>query len=451
MKHLLTLLALLMAWGSNAQKIVDSRQREIVIKNVSVLPMNTETVLANQTVVVKNGEIAAMGTKVVYAKDALVIDAKGKFLMPGLAEMHAHVPPVDDIEPMKEVLLLFAANGVTTIRGMLGHPLHLELRKKIQTGEILGPRLYTSGPSFSGASVKTPEEGIERVRSQKRAGYDFMKMHPGLSKSNFEAVIKAANEEGMTYGGHVSFNVGLWRSVEANYATIDHLDGIVQSLIPRLDTLSEDEVGLFGMFAGHRADLSQLNKALQAIREHHIWIVPTQTLAEHWQSPKRSVDDMLAAPEMKYMSKAQLASWATAKQNTFKSPQYKPESVLKYNEIRKKVIYECQKQGVGLLLGSDAPQVFSVPGFSLKHELTYLVEAGLTPYEALRTGTYNVGQFFKNDNLGVIKKGAVADLVLLNANPMKDISAVGEVEGVMLNGKWLSKEEIQSTLKKLEK
>jgi len=451
MKHLLTLLILFVNLGARAQQVIDSRQREIVFTNVSVLPMDSEKVSPNQTVVVKNAEIVAIGTQVLYSKDALVIDGKGKFLMPGLAEMHAHVPPVDDIEPMKEVLLLFAANGVTTIRGMLGHPLHLELRQKIQSGEILGPRLYTSGPSFSGASIKTPEEGIERVKSQKKAGYDFMKMHPGLSKSNFEAIMKAAKEEGMTYGGHVSFNVGIWRSIEANYATIDHLDGIVQGLIPRLDTLSEDEVGLFGVFAGHRGDVSKLSPILKAIREHSIWIVPTQTLAEHWQSPKRSVDDLLATPEMKYMSKSQLNSWATAKQNTMKSALYQPESVFKYNEIRKKVIYECQRQGVGLLLGSDAPQVFSVPGFSLKHELTYLVEAGLTPYQALRTGTYNVGQFFKNDKMGVIKKGAIADLVLLNANPLKDIKAVGEVEGVMLNGKWLSNAEIRSTLKKLEK
>ena len=121
--------------------------------------MDEERVLQNQVVVVKNGKIIAMGDaqKVKFSKSALVIDGKGKYLMPGLAEMHAHVPPVDDIEPMKEVLMLFAVNGVTTIRGMLGHPRHLELRSKIQSGEILGPRFITSGPSFNGNSVPTEE------------------------------------------------------------------------------------------------------------------------------------------------------------------------------------------------------------------------------------------------------------------------------------------------------
>lgn len=451
MKLQFTLLFLLVALLGTAQVPVDSRSREIVLKNVSVIPMSTETVLENQTVVVKNGFVTAVGPKVTYDKNALVIDAKGKYLMPGLAEMHAHVPPVDEIEPIKDVLLLFAANGVTTIRSMLGHPLHLEVRSKIKSGEILGPRLYTSGPSFSGASIKTPEEGIEKVRSQKKAGYDFMKMHPGITKANFEAIVRTAKEENMPFAGHVSFGVGVKRSAEAGYATIDHLDGMVEYLMPRLDTLTEQETGLFCVNVGHNADLSKLNEALKIIKDNNVWFVPTQTLAEHWQSPNRSVKDLLAAPEMKYMNKSVLDGWARAKENTMKNPGYNPASVLKFIDVRRKIILESQRQGVGLLLGSDAPQVFSVPGFSIPHELAYLVESGLTPYQALYTGTVNVGRFYRQDNIGVIKPGAVADLVLLDANPLKDIKAVSAVNGVMLDGRWLSKSDIDNILKKLVK
>lgn len=451
MKLQFTLLFLLVALLGTAQVPVDSRSREIVLKNVAVIPMSTETVLENQTVVVKNGFVTAIGPKVTYDKNALVIDAKGKYLMPGLAEMHAHVPPVDEIEPIKEVLLLFAANGVTTIRSMLGHPLHLEVRSKIKSGEILGPRLYTSGPSFSGGSVKTPEEGIEKVKNQKKAGYDFMKMHPGITKANFEAIVKTAKEVNMPFAGHVSFGVGVKRSAEAGYATIDHLDGMVEYLLPRLDTLTEQETGLFCVNVGHNADLSKLNEALKIIKDNHVWFVPTQTLPEHWQSPTRSVQSLLAAPEMKYMSKSVLDGWARAKESTMKNPGYHPASVLKFIDVRRKIILESQRQGVGLLLGSDAPQVFSVPGFSIPHELAYLVESGLTPYQALYTGTVNVGKFLKQDNLGVIKTGAVADLVLLDANPLKDIKAVSAISGVMLDGRWLSKSDIDNILKKLVK
>ncbi len=451
MKNLLILWLAVFSLHTAAQQTTDSRQREIVFINVSVIPMTHETVLTNQTVLIKNGLITALGTKLKYDKNALVIDARGKFLMPGLAEMHAHVPPVDEVQPMKDVLLLFAANGVTTIRSMLGHPLHLQLRSQVQSGELLGPRIYTSGPSFSGASIKTPEEAEAKVRNQKKAGYDFMKMHPGITKTNFEAIVKTAKEEKMPFAGHVSFGVGVWRSAEAGYATIDHLDGIVEAMMPRLDTLTEEEAGLFGLFVGHNADIARLDKILKTIKDNGVWIVPTQTLAEHWQSPNRTAKELLAWPEMKYMDQKTLDGWAKSKDNTMKNPAYQPASVLKFIDVRRTIIRECQRQGVGLLLGSDAPQVFSVPGFSLKHELSYLVQAGLTPYQALQTGTVNIGKFFRQDNLGVIKPGAVADLVLLNENPLKDVNAVGTVQGVMLNGRWLPKTEIDAMLTKLVK
>jgi imidazolonepropionase-like amidohydrolase len=120
--------------------------------------------------------------------------------------------------------------------------------------------------------------------------------------------------------------------------------------------------------------------------------------------------------------------------------------------LRRKLIYECNKNGVGLLLGSDAPQVFDVPGFSVHHELQYLVDAGLTPYDALRTGTVNVGVFLDRPNdMGIIKAGSVSDLVLLNGNPLNDIHQTKNIEGVMLGNKWLPKDYIESALKKLEK
>ena len=221
MKKLLVLPLLLAIFCCTAQ----TPTSETVFRNVNIIPMTEETVMRNQDVLVKNGEIAAIGNtgKVKFSKDARIIEGNGKFLIPGLAEMHAHVPPVDDIEPMKEVLKLFLYNGITTIRGMLGHPRHLELRSKIQSGEIIGPHFYTSGPSFNGNSVKTPEAGAEMVRNQKQAGYDFLKLHPGLTKENFAAIAKTAKEVNIPFAGHVSFDVGVWRAIEAGYASIDHL------------------------------------------------------------------------------------------------------------------------------------------------------------------------------------------------------------------------------------
>jgi imidazolonepropionase-like amidohydrolase len=430
-----------------------SSNQETVFTKVNVIPMNEEKVIKNQDVVVQNGIITAIGEsgKVKYGKNARVIDANGKYLMPGLAEMHAHVPPVDDIEPMKEVLTLFLCNGITTIRGMLGHPRHLELRSKIQSGEIIGPHFYTSGPSFNGNSVKTPEAGAEMVRNQKQAGYDFLKLHPGLTKENFAAIAKTAKEVNIPFAGHVSFDVGVWRAIEAGYASIDHLDGFVESLVPGMDTIKEQQAGAFAMFIAKNADEKRIPSLMKGLKEKNIWVVPTQALAERWFSPDKDADAFAREPEMIYMKEETLKNWITNKKNLMANPNYKAEDIKKFVEIRKKLIYECQRSGVGLLLGSDGPQVFNVPGFSVHHELKYMVDAGLTPYQAIQSGTVNVAKYFKLPNSGMIKTGYVSDMVLLDANPLENIENTKKITGVMLGNNWLARDKIKTDLKLLEK
>ncbi len=415
--------------------------------------MDKEEVLANQDVVVMNGVITVIGqtSKVKYSKAAIVVDGTGKYLLPGLAEMHAHVPPVDDIEPMKEVLMLFTLNGVTTIRGMLGHPVHLELRSKIQSGEIIGPRFITSGPSFNGNSIKTTADAEAMVREQKKAGYDFLKLHPGLTKENFAAIVATAKEMDIPFAGHVSFDVGVWSAIAAGYATIDHMDGFVESLVPGIENIDEQQAGLFGLFIADKTDEAGIQKLMDSLRNHHIWVVPTQALAERWFHPTRDAEALGNEPEMKYMDPATVNNWINTKKNLLKNPSYRSATVTKLIELRKKLIAACNKNNVGLLLGSDAPQVFDVPGFSVYHELRYLVDAGLTPYEALKTGTVNVGKFLSRADIGVIKTGAVSDLLLLNGNPLKDVTQAKNIEGVMMGDRWFPKSFIDAELKKLEK
>jgi imidazolonepropionase-like amidohydrolase len=433
-----------------AQSPVDSRQQEIVIRSVNVVPMNRETILENYDVIIKDGKIKAMGPSqsIMFNNQAAIIDGKGKYLIPGLAEMHAHVPPIDDINPMKEVLMLYALNGITTIRGMLGHPKHLELRKKIADGEIMGPRLYTSGPSFNGTTVKTAEEGINKVKEQKAAGYDFLKLHPGLSRANFDAIVKTANQVHIPFAGHVSWDVGIWHAIESNYKSIDHLDAFVEGLVPNI---KEVDAGFMGIYIANQADESVIPKIVKGLREHHVWVVPTQALAERWLSATMTTTECAAAPEMKYMDAAAAKRWADAKDGSMNDVRYKKENFDAFLSLRRKLIFECQKGGVGMLLGSDAPQVYNVPGFSIHHELQYMVNAGLTPFEALQMGTVNVAKFFERSDAGTIKTGNVSDLVLLSGNPIQNISNTSHIEGVMLGNQWLSKEFIESELKKLVK
>jgi imidazolonepropionase-like amidohydrolase len=432
MKNFILFLISLFSLNATGQQLIDSRQREIVFTSVNVVPMDSEKIIENSMVVVKDGKVSAIGKKLKYGKDALVIDAKGKYLIPGLAEMHAHVPPNENMESHKEVLFLFAANGITTIRGMLGHPKHLELRSMINSGEVFGPRFYTTGPSFNGLSVKTAERGAEMVREQKNAGYDYLKLHPGLTKETFAAVSSTAREVGIPFAGHVSFGVGVWRAIDAGYSSIDHMDGFVEAMVPGIEGMVEQQTGLFGMFVADKADVSVIPKLMKGLKEKNIWVVPTQSLADRWFAASFTGEEFLKDPDSKYMDKKIVDQWIDSKKNLMANPQ-------------------CQQNGIGLLLGCDAPQIFNVPGFSTHNELKYLVDSGLTPYQALRTGTVNVAKYLNLADAGTIRPGAIADLVLINGNPLTDITSTRKVEGVMVRGKWLSKSEIESGLKKIEK
>jgi imidazolonepropionase-like amidohydrolase len=453
MRSILFALFFLLAGLCMAQSPVNSSTQDIVFRSVNVISMTTDRVLTNQDVLVRDGIIVSMGNAgtVPYSQNALRINAKGKYLMPGLAEMHAHVPPINDLAPMQELVCLFALKGVTTIRGMLGHPLHLELRNQINRGELLSPRFYTSGPSLNGNSVKSAAAGAQMVRQQKEAGYDFLKLHPGLTPETFGAIAQTAKEVGIPFAGHVSYEVGVWRAIEAGYASIDHLDGFIESLIPGIDTIPEQHTGLFAMFVADQADESRIPKLMEGLRENNIWVVPTQALAERWIGEDKDPEVLRKSPEMIYMAPETLDKWVKTKKDLMALPQYNASSIARYNQLRRKLILECSRNGVGLLLGSDAPQVFNVPGFSTHQELQYLVQAGLTPYEALRTGTYNVGRYLNRADVGVIQKGAVADLLLLNGNPLQDISQTQNIEGVLVGKQWLSKAYIKQELKKLEK
>lgn len=436
-----------------SQQVVDSYEQEIAFQNVDLILMDKGEVLEDQTLVVKNGIITTLGSSsdVKINDSALIIDGEGRYLMPGLAEMHAHVPPVEDIEQMKEVLTLFALNGITTIRGMLGHPKHLKLREMIRNREIIAPDFYTSGPSFNGQSVRSPEEAVAMVKQQKQAGYDYLKIHPGLTKESFQALAETAHEEGIPFIGHISFDVGIWNSIEAGYSSIDHMDGFVEGLVPDIDDMKQEEVGLFGIYVAKKADESQIPRLMDALKKKNVWVVPTQALAERWMSPA-PVEQFLNAPEMKYMEAETRKKWAESKRTFIENPKYNQQLANGYIKLRQKLIKACNDEGVGLLLGCDAPQVFNVPGFSTHHELQYLVDAGLTPYEALRTGTVNVAEYLnRRGDSGDIKTGSLANLILLNGNPLQDISQTKNINGVLVGGRFLPKGYIDKELKRLEK
>ena len=239
----------------------------VLFRNVNVLSMLTPEVSAAQALLVEDGRIAALGPDkdIVTPAGATVIDAAGGYLLPGLTEMHAHVPGVFERQYLEDVLFLYVANGVTTARGMLGQPAHLKLRDQLAAHEILGPRLVTSGPSLNGRSVASPEQAAEMVTDQAAAGYDFIKLHPGLTAAEFEAAMAAGVAAGIPLAGHVSTSVGLSRALAAGQATVDHLDGYMAYLIG--DEQAADTPGFFGANWIQRVDPKHLPVAVELTRQ----------------------------------------------------------------------------------------------------------------------------------------------------------------------------------------
>lgn len=419
-----------------------------VFINVNVISMTSETILDARTVIVTDGEIEAIGKveDTPVPENSVVIDGTDRFLMPGLSEMHGHVPPMGS-ERLDRVLQLYVANGITTMRGMLGQKSHLAMRRALKKGELLGPRLYTSGPSLNGRSVTSPERAISMVEQQHAAGYDFLKIHPGLTRDEFDAMAATADRVGIRFAGHVPEDVGIERALEAGIATIDHLDGYMESLLRPHDDPSGGLSGLFGVFIADQADETKIGGIVAATVEAGTWNVPTDSLFRHWASSELDPEDMVDWPEMKYMPADTVTRWYRAKRDLLDDANYQPATAARAIELRQQLILALQRSGAGLLLGSDSPQIFNVPGFAIHRELEYLVEAGLTPFEALQTGTTNPATFFgQRDNFGVVKTGAEADLILLDANPLDDIRNTRRIHGVMVRGHWLSRNELDEIL-----
>jgi imidazolonepropionase-like amidohydrolase len=432
--------------------MVTARTQTWAFVDVAVVAMNDDSVDQHHTVLVRDGRIVAVGaTGSVSVGNAQVIDGRGRFLMPGLAEMHARIPPAPEYaEEALDVLALYVANGITLARGMLGAPHHLKLRERAARNRILAPRIYTSGPSLDGRSVASPEVGRAMVVEQHEAGYDFLKIDPGLDIASFVAIVAAAREVGIPFAGHVSDAVGLAAALTAGQASIDHLDQYMPALSRKDATGTSRPIQLFGWNLAADVDSARIAPLAAATAAAGVWNVPTQSLMEQLLLAERPTEELLARPEMRYVAPATAQRWAEAKAAVMADPAYSPELARQAVDIRRRLIKALHDADAGLLLGSDAPQIFNVPGFSIHEELRLLVEAGLTPYEALATGTVNVARFLGEDRVfGRVAVGHRADLLLLDANPLEDVANVREPVGVMVNGRWLPAEDLQARLEEI--
>ncbi len=423
----------------------------VLIRDVNVLTRSEARIEPKRDVLVSQGKIARIGAAGSLAppQGAVVVEGKGRYLMPGLSEMHAHVPPPPQEQNAYDVLLLYVAHGVTTIRGMLGHPWHLQLRERLEKHEVLGPRLFTAGPSFNGNSAPQPERAAQMVREQAKAGYDFLKLHPGLKREVFDAIVSTARQVNITYQGHVSEGVGLLHALDSRQRAIDHLDGYVQALADSKCLQGPTSAGIFGIGVVHCANTDRIPELARRTKAAGTWMVPTAILLEQWAQPP-SREELTARPAIRYLPPDTADRWRDQLRNFIGAQGLTPERGKRYVDVTYALIRGMHAEGVPILLGSDAPQVFNIPGDSALSELALYVRAGLSPFEALRTGTVNPAVFFNAaDRFGAVKEGLEADLLLIESNPLEDVSAVRKLAGVMVRGRWLPRSEIDQKLEEL--
>ncbi|HUF66160.1 MAG TPA: amidohydrolase family protein [Gemmatimonadaceae bacterium] len=427
--------------------------------NVNVVPMTGEGVSERQTVLVRGGWIVEVGpaASVHVPLGAVAVQADGKYMVPGLAEMHAHIPGETAPEQLiRDIMFLYVANGVTTIRGMLGAPNQLALRERTASGEVTGPTIFVGAPSLNGQSAPDAATAARLVREHKSAGYDFLKLHPGLQREAYDAIVATAREVGITFAGHVSSGVGLQRTMEARQSTVDHLDGYLEaSVSPAVHArMSAGPVPFPEMVAS--VESARLQYWAGQTREAGTWNVPTMALWEAFYSPEPP-EAFARRPEMRYAAPQMVNAWIRQKQNmaqTQRNQGVTADAARRYLEMRRIALKALADSGAGILMGTDSPQMFSVPGFSLHNEIALMQSAGLTAEQVLLSGTRNVARYaaeeLKLDGaFGTVAVGNRADLILLDANPLLDARNVAQPAGVMVRGKWLSAEDLQRGLEEI--
>jgi imidazolonepropionase-like amidohydrolase len=415
-----------------------SGPQPVAFVNVHVIPMDTERILLNQTVVVLNGRIASIEPtgKNRLPPVKLVIDGGGKqYLLPGLADMHVHI-----FDPNE--MLLYLANGVTTIRNLHGTATHLRWRESLNKGEMLGPRLFTAGPIVDGDPparatnkvIRTVDEARQVVAEQKQAGYDFLKIYDNVPRDLYRVLAEEAAKHSLPLVGHLPTPVGLTGLFEIKgQKCVEH----VEELLP--------------FFNDGRVTMG-VREMAEGLAAAGVWIDPTMVVHENAGQQHTNWPGLLSRPEMKYMNPATMRDWGWIQ--TGESRARVPAGAERYRRtmafFQNTLVPELQRAGVRLLVGTDAPIPAIIPGFSLLNELRAFVQSGLTPYQTLEAATRNAASFVgQTEEFGMVSVGQSADLILLAANPLEDINHLERRVGVMVRGRWLAEEELRRRLDEL--
>ena len=406
-----------------------ARPQPLVLTHANVIGMAGAKPKADMTLIVVGDRITAVGRtgKVRVPEGARVIDAAGKYLIPGLWDMHVHLGDGDFDKNF--YLRLFIANGITGVRIMEGAPEYQSWRREAEGGTLLAPRMVIASPMLGSGDLSNISEvrAREEVRKAKRAGADFIKVHDNLSRASYFAVIGEAKLVGLPVEGHTPVSVTAEEASQAGQKSIEHLTGLAPA----------------------EGDAATAKKWFALFRKNQTWQCPTLIMRHNYAL----LDDgsLAADPRLKYVKPSWRARWLRMTKEAEAWPA--GEGARRRETTRKEdaLVAGMQRAGVGILAGTDDANPYVLPGFSLHDELALLVKAGLTPMEALQTATYNPAKFLGlSGSLGTVERGKLADLVLLDANPLEDISNTKRIAAVITGGRYLPRESLDKILADVE-
>jgi imidazolonepropionase-like amidohydrolase len=463
------LTALLLSLALCAGSPIQARQERIAFVNVTIVPMDQERVLPGQTVVVEGKRIAQIGSasSIKLPAGTLKIDGRGDFLMPGLADMHVHlirsldavksqasssaqpashtIPPLsasDDHERENRALgLLFVSNGITSVRNMWGDSAIDTFAEEVESGQAPGPHVYSTGPITDGSPyvwqgsrvVAGKSEAEDAVEQDIRAHRIALKVYNGLSADAYRWLVASARKHGLAVVGHVPDAVGMRGVIEARQDSVEHLDGFLEGLQPDPASIADATTRQLV----ERADLGKLTALVESMRTANIWNCPTLVLVKN------------IANDAEFQRKISLVPPSLVERYRRGIPQWHahPEVTQRVYDLYLAIVHALREGGARLLLGTDAPKPTVLPGFSLHAELQSFVQAGLTPYQALRAGTSDAAIFLHQEaQFGTISSGLRADLLLLKANPLDNVENIDKRVGVMVAGRWFTEAELQQRL-----
>jgi len=417
----------------------------LVIRNVTVVPMDKAGTLPHRDVLVQGGMIRGVDRhrpQRRWPAQASVIDGTGKYLLPGFSDMHIHTYFGDE-----QQLKLYVVNGITTVLNLSGNPQRLGWKQKIASGEILGPAFYTSGPIVDGnpptnsshVAVNNRREAEKEVDEQARQGYDFIKPYSALSPDAYRGIIDAAKRDHIRLVGHVPWSIGVQGTIDASQDAIAHIEELYSYFVNRHLKLPPDT----------QPDPTKIARLAGSLRDHNISVITTLSANANILKQATDLNQVLDSPETKFIPRTNLDECRRDDPFANRSSDWVLENKIMVPFLFK-IAAGLQAAGVRMMAGTDATNPMMVPGFSLHDELEQLVQAGLTPFEALVTTTRNPQLFLgRFQETGTVTRGKSADLVLLEGNPLESISNTRRIAGVVIRGRWLDHRQLEAIKREL--